>query len=86
LRRLEALLAVANHESLLLISGAGDVIEPDDEMIALGSGGGYALAAAKALKAQTDLPLAEIAKKALEIAGSIDVYTNQNITVEELTW
>jgi ATP-dependent HslUV protease subunit HslV len=62
------------------------VIEPDDEMIALGSGGGYALAAAKALKAQTDLPLAEIAKKALEIAGSIDVYTNQNITVEELTW
>lgn len=86
LRRLEALMVVADHESLLLISGAGDVIEPDEEMIGLGSGGAYALAAAKALREETDLPIGQIAEKALKIAGSIDVYTNQNITIEELEW
>lgn len=86
LRRLEALMAVANSEALLLISGAGDVIEPDDEMIGLGSGGAYALAAAKALCQNTKLPIEEIARKALEIAGALDIYTNQNISLERLEW
>ncbi len=86
LRRLEAMMAVANAESLLLISGAGDVVEPDDEMIGLGSGGAYALAAAKALRQNTKLPIEEIARKALEIAGSLDIYTNQNISIEKLEW
>ncbi|MFN4217745.1 MAG: ATP-dependent protease subunit HslV [Candidatus Bipolaricaulia bacterium] len=86
LRRLEAMMAVANSEALLLISGAGDVIEPDDEMIGLGSGGAYALAAAKALRQNTKLPIDEIARKALEIAGSLDIYTNQTICIEQLAW
>lgn len=86
LRRLEALMAVGNEETLLLISGSGDVIEPDDALIGLGSGGPYALAAAKALREATDLPIAEIAKRALLIASSIDVYTNDQIYMEELAW
>lgn len=86
LRRLEAMMAVANSEALLLISGAGDVIEPDDEMVGLGSGGAYALAAAKALRQNTKLPINEIARKALEIAGSLDIYTNQNVCLEQLEW
>lgn len=86
LRRLEAMMAVANSESLLLISGAGDVIEPDDELVGLGSGGAYALAAAKALRQNTKLPIEEIARKALEIAGSLDIYTNQHISIEKLEW
>ncbi len=86
LRRLEAVMAVANPEALLLISGAGDVIEPDDEMIGLGSGGAYALAAAKALRQNTALPIEEIARKSLEIAGSLDIYTNQHISIEKLEW
>jgi ATP-dependent HslUV protease subunit HslV len=86
LRRLEAMMAVANSEALLLISGAGDVIEPDDEMIGLGSGGAYALAAAKALRQNTHLPIEEIARKALEIAASLDIYTNQHISLEQLEW
>ncbi len=86
LRRLEALMAVANQEGLLMISGSGDVIEPDDEMIGLGSGGAYALAAAKALRQETKLPIREIAQKSLEIAGALDIYTNQKIVVEELSW
>lgn len=86
LRRLEAMMAVANSEALLLISGAGDVIEPDDELVGLGSGGAYALAAAKALRANTKLPIEEIARKALEIAGSLDIYTNQHISIEKLEW
>lgn len=86
LRRLEAIMAVVNAEALLLISGAGDVIEPDDEMVGLGSGGAYALAAAKALRQNTKLPIDEIARKALEIAGSLDIYTNQNISIETLEW
>jgi ATP-dependent HslUV protease subunit HslV len=86
LRRLEAMMAVANSEALLLISGAGDVIEPDDELIGLGSGGAYALAAAKALRQNTQLTIEEIAQKALEIAGALDIYTNQNISIEKLEW
>lgn len=86
LRRLEAMMVVVNAEGLLLISGAGDVLEPDDEMIGLGSGGAYALAAAKALRQNTQLPIEEIARKALEIAGSLDIYTNQHIWLETLEW
>lgn len=85
LRRLNALLVVADAEQLLLLSGEGDVIEPDDEIVAIGSGGSYALAAARALKAHSDLPAPEIVRKALEIAGDICIYTNRQITVLELT-
>ncbi len=84
LRRLEALLAVADHEHLYLISGNGDVIEPDDEIVAIGSGGTVALAAARALKTHSDLPAASIVRRALEIAGEICIYSNQHITVLEL--
>jgi ATP-dependent HslUV protease subunit HslV len=80
------MMAVANSEALLVISGAGDVIEPDDEMIGLGSGGAYALAAARALRQNTQLPIEEIARKALEIAGTLDIYTNQQIFIEKLQW
>ncbi|MFQ5794691.1 MAG: ATP-dependent protease subunit HslV [Candidatus Bipolaricaulia bacterium] len=86
LRRLEALLAAVNDETLLLISGSGDVMEPDDEIIGLGSGGAYALAAAKALREETDLPITQIAEKALMIAGTIDIYTNQELSMEVLEW
>ncbi len=86
LRRLEALLVVVNEEALLTISGAGDVMEPDDGIVTLGSGGGYALAAARALKQETDLSIEEIAKKSLQVAASIDIYTNDNINVEVLEW
>ncbi|AZR72363.1 HslU--HslV peptidase proteolytic subunit [Anoxybacter fermentans] len=85
LRKLEALLIVANKENLLIISGTGDVIEPDKGIAAIGSGGPYAHAAALALVEYSDLTAKEIAQKALEIAGSICIYTNQNITVEELS-
>jgi ATP-dependent HslUV protease, peptidase subunit HslV len=84
LRKLEALLAVADRDHLFLVSGNGDVIEPDDEIVAVGSGSGYALAAARALKAHTEMPAAEIVRRGLEIAGEICVYSNQNITVLEL--
>jgi ATP-dependent HslUV protease subunit HslV len=84
LRRLEALLAVADEENLYMLSGNGDVIEPDDEIVAIGSGGAYALAAARALKEHSDLDAPEIVRKALEIAGEICIYTNRNITVLEL--
>lgn len=84
LRRLEALLVVADADGLLLITGAGDVIEPDDGLIAIGSGGNYALAAARALVRNTPLSAREIAEEALRTAGEICVYTNANITVEEL--
>lgn len=86
LRRLEALMAVGNEETLLLISGSGDVMEPDDAIVALGSGGPYALAAAKALREATDLPISEIARRSLAIAGAIDIYTNENVYLEELSW
>ena len=84
LRRLEALLLVANREKILLISGTGDVVEPDDGVIAIGSGGNYAYAAALAYLDQTELSAAEIARRALSIAGSICVFTNSEITLEEL--
>lgn len=84
LQKLEAMLIAMDKESLLIISGAGEVIEPDDQVAAIGSGGTYALAAAKALMMNTDLKAAEIAEKALNIAASICVYTNDNIHVEEV--
>ncbi|HEX6971619.1 MAG TPA: ATP-dependent protease subunit HslV [Limnochordia bacterium] len=84
LRRLEAMLVVADRERLLVISGTGDVIEPDDGVVAIGSGGPYALAAARALRAHTALSAAEIAAEALRIAAGICVYTNDRITVEEV--
>jgi ATP-dependent HslUV protease subunit HslV len=84
LRRLEALLAVADDAHLFLISGDGNVIEPDDEIVAIGSGGGFALAAARALKEHTELPAADVVRRALEIASDICIYTNRNITVLEL--
>jgi ATP-dependent HslUV protease, peptidase subunit HslV len=83
LRRLEALLAVADANHGFIISGTGDIIEPDDGILAIGSGGSYALAAARALVAHTDLPAREIVRKALEISGEICIYSNQNITVLE---
>ena len=84
MHKLEALLIVANKEDLLIVSGTGEVIDPDDGIAAIGSGGMYALAAAKALKGNTDLSAAEVAEKALRIAGDICVFTNGNITVEEV--
>lgn len=84
LRRLEALLIVTDAQHLLIISGNGEVIEPDDGVTAIGSGGPYALAAARALVKHSDLPAAEIVRQALEIAADICVYTNSHITVEEL--
>lgn len=84
LRRLEALLAVTDLEHGLIISGTGEVIEPDDGILAIGSGGPYALAAARALVASTDLEPKEVVKRALGIAGEICVYTNTNITVLDL--
>jgi len=83
LRRLEALLAVCNADHGFIISGTGEIIEPDDGILAIGSGGGYALAAARALVAASTLPPADIVQRALEIAGEICVYTNTNITVLE---
>jgi ATP-dependent HslUV protease, peptidase subunit HslV len=84
LRQLDALLVVANTESLLLISGTGDVVEPDDGIIAIGSGGPFALAAARALIRHTDLDARQIAAEALAISAGICVYTNNEIMVEEL--
>ena len=84
LRRLEALLIVANHDSSYLISGTGDVVEPDDGIIAIGSGGPFALAAARALISHTDLSAKEIAVEAMKISADICVYTNNQIFVEEL--
>ena len=85
LRRLEALLAVADVNHGFVISGTGDIIEPDDGILAIGSGGSFALAAARALVTHTEMPPKEIVRKALEIAGEICVYTNTNITVLEPT-
>ena len=83
LRRLEAMLAVADVNHGFLVSGTGEVIEPDDGIIAIGSGGGYALAAARALSQSGDLPPREIVERALRIAGEICIYSNTNITVLE---
>lgn len=85
LRKLEAMLLAADGEHILIISGTGDVIEPDDGVAAIGSGGSYALAAARALKQNTDMSASDIAQKAMEIAADICVYTNNNITLESQT-
>lgn len=84
MRQLEALLLLADKEELLLVSGNGEVIVPEDGVAAIGSGGNYALAAAKALKFNTDMDAKDIARKAMEIAASICVYTNDHIIVEAL--
>ena len=84
LRRLEALLLVADREHSLIISGNGDVVEPDDGIVGIGSGGPYAQAAAKALALHSDLSAREIAEEAMKIAASLCIYTNQEIVIEEL--
>ena len=84
LRKLEALMIVAAKEGLLLLSGTGEIIEPDDGIVSIGSGGGFALAAARALSRNTELTAAEIARRALLIAAEICVFTNDNIIVEEI--
>lgn len=84
LRRLESLLAVADRETSLILGGNGDVIEPTDGILAIGSGGTCALAAARALLGHSDMPAGKIVEAALRIAGEINVYANQNITVESL--
>jgi ATP-dependent HslUV protease subunit HslV len=84
LRRLEAMLVVMDHKQMFLISGTGDVIEPDEGVLAIGSGGSYALAAARALLRHTSLDAASIAREGLRVASEICVYTNDQITVEEL--
>jgi ATP-dependent HslUV protease subunit HslV len=84
LQKLEAMLIVMDDTSMLLVSGTGDVIEPDEGVIAIGSGGSYALAAARALLRHTTLSAAEIAREALRIASEICIYTNSEINVEEL--
>ncbi|RLQ23494.1 ATP-dependent protease subunit HslV [Seongchinamella sediminis] len=86
LRQLEALLAVADKETSLIITGNGDVIEPEDNLIAIGSGGPFAQAAARALLDNTDLDARTVVEKGLSIAGDICIYTNHNRTIEELTF
>ena len=85
LRRLESIIAVCDRDRSLILSGSGDVIEPDDGVIGIGSGGGYAAAAARALLGNTDLPVDEIAREALGIAADICVHTNREIWVETLS-
>lgn len=84
LRRLDAMLVVADRDQILLVSGNGDVIQPDDQIAAIGSGGGYALAAARALAGNSTLTAGEIARESLRIAGEICIYTNTDITLLEL--
>ncbi len=84
LRRLEALMAVADARHTLLVTGTGEVVQPADGVLGVGSGGDYAVAAARALVGHSDLGAADIVRAALEIAGGIDIYTNTNIVVEEL--
>lgn len=84
LRKLEALLCVADREASLIISGNGDVIEPENDMMAIGSGGSFAQAAAIALLENTDLPARDIVERGLKIAADICIYTNQNRTIEQL--
>jgi len=86
LRRLEALLVVADKEASLIVTGNGDVIEPEDSMMAIGSGGPFALSAARALTQNTELGAKEIVEKSLTIAADICVYTNQTHTIEELEY
>jgi len=84
MRKLESMMIVANKETMLIVSGTGEVIDPDEGIAAIGSGGNYALAAARALVQNTELSAAEIAEKALHIAASICVFTNDNVIVEEV--
>ena len=84
LRRLEAMLVVLDKQSMVLVSGSGDVIEPDDGLLAVGSGGPYALAAARALVRHADLDAATIAREAMKVAAGICIYTNEHVTVETL--
>ncbi len=84
LRQLEALLVVADAQYTLMLSGTGDVIEPDEGIMTIGSGGSYALAAARALMANTEMSAREIAEKSMKIAGEICIYTNDNVMYEEL--
>ncbi|MCL4407207.1 MAG: ATP-dependent protease subunit HslV [Thermotogae bacterium] len=84
LRRLEALLIVADNQNIFLLSGSGEVIQPDEPIMAIGSGGNYALSAARALYRNTQMNAHEIAVKSMEIASEICIYTNSNITIEEL--
>ena len=84
LRQLEAMMIVADKSQLLVVSGTGEVIEPEDGICAIGSGGNYALAAAKALRENTEFSAREIVEKALNIAGDICVFTNHNLTIEEV--
>lgn len=86
LRRLEAILAVANEDASLIITGNGDVIEPEEGLIAVGSGGPFAQAAARALMENTELSARDIVTKSLNIAGDICIYTNHNLTIEELDY
>ncbi len=85
LRRLEALLAVADRDQSFILSGSGDVVEPEDGIVAIGSGGPYALAAARALSQHSSLNARTIVEESLRIAGGIDIYTNQQLVIEELT-
>jgi len=84
LRRLEAMLAVANHETSIILTGNGDVLEPEQGLLAIGSGGPYAHSAARALLENTDLSPAQIVQRALAIAGDVCIYTNQNHVIEVL--
>ncbi len=86
LRRLESVLVAGSQEGLLFISGQGDVLEPDDGMVGIGSGGGYALAAARALGRHTTIPSDEVVREALAVAAEIDVYTNEQFVVEAISW
>jgi len=86
LRKLEALLAVANKDASLIVTGNGDVIQPEDDLIAIGSGGAFAQSAARALMNKTELDAKEIVQEGLKIAGDICIYTNQHHTIEELTF
>ena len=86
LRKLEAMMIVANEEASLIISGTGDVIDTKDDLLAIGSGGSYAQAAARALFDNTELSAREVVEKSLNIAGDICIYTNQNLTVEEIKY
>ncbi len=85
LRQLQAFMIVADKDTSLVISGIGEVMEPDDGIIGIGSGGNYAMAAAKALYEVPDMPLEEIASRAMKIAGDIDVYTNHNVIIERIS-
>ncbi|MFQ3170236.1 MAG: ATP-dependent HslUV protease subunit HslV [Oleispira sp.] len=85
LRKLEAILAVADHTASLIITGNGDVLQPEDDLIGIGSGGNYALSAARALLDNTELSARDVVEKSLTIAGGICVFTNQNLTIETMT-